>query len=159
MTKKERVLRLMKRGVTSGKIIAHRTGFNRGYVYRIIWMSRNPETARASQRKWLKSLPRHRRRYMRVGVPSLMKSRIENFRRHQQETRKTAKQNGRPWTAADLRFVETHAVALTVHEIALTLGRTYHAVIKKGQRANINLGYEQKTGLNAQQFKKDPADT
>ncbi|HUO75828.1 MAG TPA: hypothetical protein VMU12_02875 [Candidatus Paceibacterota bacterium] len=153
MTKTERVTRMMKRGMTSGRVIAQRTGFSLQYVYRIMWASRNPEQARASQKKWLKGLPRHRRRSMRIGLPSVDRARIANFRRHQRETKKVAKRRCQPWTAADLRFIETHATVLTVHEMAVALGRTYHALVRKAQRVRIPLGYEQKTGLNAQQFK------
>lgn len=154
MTKVAIVHKMFAKGVTSATVIARRTGIRRGYVHNILWKLRDPEQARATSLKWRKSLPRHRQRSMRRRLPSFGKAQLRNAKRHQRETLETASRSREPWTDRDLAYLETHGKSDTIHEMAVALGRTYLAILRKACRCRISLGHEEKTGLNAIQFMK-----
>ena len=153
MTKIQIIKKYLAKGLQA-KAIERRTGIRRGYIHNVTWKTRHPEQFRDSIRKWRRSVPRHRVRAQLRQKPSYGKAQQRNKQRHQRETLKTAKRTHMPWTSRDLDYLMVHGTTLTVHEMAVALGRTHGAVLRKAVRRRILLGHEEKSGLNAQQFKQ-----
>lgn len=141
LSKKSIIEALLKQGVKPIEI-HKKTGYSYRYICNISLDLRNPGILYRSTRKWLESggkekLKTWRKKRGKLACEREYQQRIR--RTHWILTRQEAINHRQEWTIKDLDFLREHGGKITIHELAIALGRTYGAIQSAGSKFGISL--------------------
>ncbi|MBI2670204.1 MAG: hypothetical protein HYX20_03615 [Candidatus Yanofskybacteria bacterium] len=150
MTKRQQIAALLKEGLNY-KEIAERIRSSYQYVANIAMDLRHPSCLSASISKFRQKYPERRREWLKKNPEIKSKERKKILDFHQNITRPLAKNHWQRWTIKEIEFLEQHGKSMSIHELAIELGRTYMAVQMAANRFDIDLRGN-KVGAGAAMF-------